>query len=174
MKKITALISASIIAIGLSACGNANDDKTAPKENTSDSSSQNKDTSNQHEEKASNKTTSQKDMKDKMDQLPYSEYEVEANYSGDKDYEAEIEHDDKTGDITSSLKDELNNINLQGEESFNKVYPGLEKLTIDGTTEKNDAISQVLNAFDLPKDYEKIEISLNTADGKKIEFEDHK
>lgn len=174
MRKVTALFAASIIAIGLSGCGNANDDKTTPKENTSGSSTQKKDSNDRPADHTSNKARSQQDMKDKMDQLSYSEYEVEAKYSGDKDYEAEIEHDDKTGDITSSLKDGLNNIKLQGKESFNKVYPGLEKLTIDGTTEKNDAISQVLKAFDLPEDYEKIEISLNTAEGKKIEFEDHK
>jgi len=173
MKKITALIAASLIAVGLSGCGSADDENTTENKNTADSTTESN-SNDKPKENTSAEANSQKEMKDKMDKLSYSEYEVEANYSGNKDYEAEIEHDDSTGDITSSLKDELNNIKLQGEESFNKVYPGLEKLDIDGTTEKNDAISQVLKAFDLPKDYEKIEISLNTADGKKIEFEDRK
>jgi len=167
MKKLTAILVASFIAFALTACG-SNTDTT--NKNT-DQQNQQKDGKFPSKEK---EAASQQDMKSRMDKLPYSEYELEIRYANDKKYEAEIEHDDDTGKLTSTLKDELHNTHLKGVSSFNKLYPGLKKLDIDGNTKTEDAISQALKAFNLPKDYQKVELTLENGNGKKLEFKDHK
>lgn len=110
------------------------------------------------------------DMKSKMDELDYDEFELEVDYGPDSEYEVEIEKDNNR--IESEVEDELNGEYLEGQDAFDNIYPKVKKLTIDQSTNKEEAIEQVLEAFDLNTDYTEIEIEITFKDGTKIEFED--
>ncbi|WJY26921.1 MULTISPECIES: YusW family protein [Sporosarcina] len=114
----------------------------------------------------------QDDMKEKMDQLAYDEFELEVDYGKDQEYEIEIEQDN--GVVEAKVEDELSNQNLNGQEAFDEIYPKLKELTITETTSKEDAIQQALDAFGLKDDYVKFDMEITMPDGKKLTFEDKK
>ncbi len=187
MKRFLYLLATLLLAGALTACGTSNNDDNTnadqAEENTADNNDQADNTDDQNgtddiEEDATNDETdgadasSNDDMKQKMDELDYTDFELEVDYGKNKEYEAEIEQDN--GQIEADLEDELNGVDENGVDAFNKIYPNVKKLTIDRNTSKEDAIDQVLDAFDLDPDYKKFEVEITLKDGPKIEFEDKK
>lgn len=114
------------------------------------------------------------DMKGKMADLGYREFELEVSYGKDKEYEAEIEQDKKNSTFEVKIEDELNGVEIEGQEAFKLLYPRLKKLGIKRKTPKRQAIRKALGAFGLPAGYKKIEIEIMFKDGSKLEFEDKK
>lgn len=180
MKRITLLVGMFIVAITLVACGDNNSDDADKDQDTGMANNENQDNNedenadddqaNNDDTNADNEDDDNDEMKQKMDDLDYSEIEVEIDYGKNKEYEAEIEQDN--GVIEADLEDEINGDDLNGKEAFDKIYPNVKKLTIDGDTDKADAIKQTLDAFDLDSDYQEFELELTLQDGEKIEFED--
>lgn len=109
-------------------------------------------------------------MKEKMGELPFIEFQVEVDYPDHTEYEAEIK-EKSTGLIKAELEDEINDQLIRGRQAFDEIYPIAEKLDINADSEQDEVIDQVLELFDLPKDYEEIEIKVILTDGKKIKFE---
>ncbi|GGP06845.1 YusW family protein [Oceanobacillus neutriphilus] len=169
-----------LVSLILAACNDTNGNETEADQDTNIANNNEQDNSTGEQEgNSSNADTSNgeadstnDEMKQKLDNLNYSEIEVEIDYGKDKEYEAEIEQDN--GIIEAELEDELNGENLTGKEAFDKIYPSVEKLTIQQDTDKNDAINQTLDALNLDSDYIKFELELTLQDGTKIEFEDKK
>src|SRR5699024_477721 len=114
---------------------------------------------------------SDNDMQAKMDELPYAEIDLEVDYGKNKEYEIEIEQDEGQP-IEAKMEDELNDVYSKGEEAFNELYPMVNALSIDKDTDKETAIQDVLDTFDLDDNYEKFEIEITFNDGSKIEYED--
>ncbi|KMY52969.1 hypothetical protein AC623_02340 [Bacillus sp. FJAT-27231] len=112
-------------------------------------------------------------MKGKMADLGYREFELEISYEGGKEYEAEIERNEK-GAIEVKIEDELNGVEIEGTEAFKLLYPRLKRMAIKRKTPKRQAIRKALQAFHLPANYKKIEIEIMFKDGSKLEFEDKK
>lgn len=125
--------------------------------------------------KGENEEDAQLSMQEKMENVEYKEFELEVDYGENNEYEAKIEQHENTGTIEAKLEDEVKeNIEVKGEEAFELIYPHVETLTINRESSKDEAIDQILNAFDLPADYEKIEIELTFQDGTKIEYKDRR
>ncbi|MBM7599736.1 hypothetical protein JOC34_002104 [Virgibacillus halotolerans] len=183
MKRILLLASMFIVAITLVACGDTNNnDDTSGDQDTGMENNEDQDNDadeNADDNQADNGDTAtdnaadnndNDDMKQKMDELDYTDFELEVDYGKNKEYEAEIEQDN--GKVEADLEDELNGDDVNGQEAFDKIYPNVKKLTIDQNTEKADAIQQTLDAFDLDSDYVKFEVEITFKDGTKVEFED--
>lgn len=175
---MTVFLSTAILTLTLVACGGNDGGNTASNEpndeNMTESNQENGDTNatdDEAEESDNNETTSN-DMKAKMDELDYSDFELEVDYDPDQEYEAKVEQ--KEGNVKADLEDEINGEELNGQEAFDKIYPLVKQLTISKDTEKEDAIAEVLEAFDLEDDYRKFELELTFSDGVKMEFEDRK
>lgn len=113
-------------------------------------------------------------MKGKMADLGYKEFELEVSYGKNKEYEAEIERSDNSNAFEVKIEDELNGLEISGEEAFKLLYPRLKQLDIKRKTPKRKAVRKALRAFSLPAGYEKFEIEITFKDGKKFEFEDRK
>lgn len=178
MKKVLLFISMMIVSLALVACG-GNDDANnesdvtgdegmvdETEQNMTDDNDATKDEESNNEE---TETTDSDDMKAKMDELEYTDFELEVDYGPDKEYEAEIEQ--KDGNVKADLEDEINGEDLNDQEAFDKIYPLVKQLTIDKDTEKDEAIAEVLDVFDLEDDYEKLELEITFSDGVKVEFE---
>jgi len=190
MKRLFLLMATLLLTVFLAACGTQNNDEGNNADQADEGTMNNEDQNNDNNKNDQNddenmddedNTTdnnnetdaaSDDDMKQKMDELDYTDFQLEVDYGKNKEYEAEIEQDNDR--IEADLEDEINGVDVNGEEAFNKIYPKVKKLTIDANTNKDDAIMEVLKAFDLDPDYNKFELELTFKDGKKVEFEDKK
>src|SRR5690625_1678206 len=193
MKKLYLLMAALLLTVALAACGTQNNDdgtnadqadegtvNNEDQNNGNNTDDQNDDENMDNEDNTTDNNNetdaaSDDDMKQKMDELDYIDFEVSVDYGKNKEYEAKIEKDDDDNNgIEEDVEDDLNNVNLNRQEAFNKIYPKVKKLTIDANTSKKDAIMEVLKAFELDPDYNEFELELKFKDGKKVEFEDRK
>lgn len=188
MKKTIYILIAAILSVGLVACSNNNNEandnannnagnesnENAANDNEKETTNDNTDKNNESadENNTTNDVTDEEEMKEKMSQLDYIDFELEVDYESDKEYEAEIEQNKEKGTIKADLEDEINGEDLKGIEAFNKIYPLVEQLTINQDTDKEDAIAEILDVFDLDDDYEKFEVEITFSDGTEIEFED--
>lgn len=185
MKKIMMFLGAISIALFMTACddNNANDDQSAAENDNGNINDQSdadqNDNSNADNDNAVNDnnnannedTDANDDMQKKMDELPYAEIELEVDYGKNNEYEAEIEQDEGRP-IEAEVEDEVNDVYLKGEEAFDELYPKVKALSIDKDTDKDDAIKDALETFDLDEDYEKFEIEITFNDGSELEYED--
>ncbi|GGJ93922.1 hypothetical protein GCM10007063_15560 [Lentibacillus kapialis] len=190
MKRIIAIGASLLLAVMLTACGqsdnqsNGNSDSSSETDNSQqEDMSQNgnddeKNTednntgSNDSAAKSTEKAKNQDDMKATLDKLDFNEIEVEVSYGKDKEYEAEIEHHEN-GAVEAEVEDELDGTTIDDDlKAFNNLYPKVSKLQLGKNIDKQDAIDQVLKAFDLQSDYEKFEVEITFKDGTKLSFED--
>ncbi|PWA09691.1 hypothetical protein DCC39_12675 [Pueribacillus theae] len=170
MKKYLIIFSITSLAILTTACGTPERNQTTEDPVQTGQGSNNEEVTNG----AANEAPNQEDMQNKIDELDYTDFELEVEYADHKEYEAEIEKSKHDQTIDAEIEDDINGVKKKGEEAFNELYPLVKKLTIDKQTSKEDAIKETLDVFDLSTDYKKIEIEITFNDGTKIEFEDRK
>lgn len=179
MKRLMLFFSLLMLSMVLAACGGDNNNDTPsgdrPDDDTTTEENQEAETDDQKGDQSQGdqeENVDSDDMKQKMDELDYTDFELEVDYGKDQEYEAEIEQENEG--IKADLEDEINGEDLNGQEAFDKIYPLVEQLTIDKETPKEDAIAEILDVFDLEDDYEKFEVEITFSDGVKVEFEDRK
>lgn len=126
--------------------------------------------SNQNRNEGSN---DQDYMSSQMNELDFKNIEIEISYEDDQEYEATIEQDHNRP-IKAEVEDELNNVYIVGREAFDDIYEKAKELSLSHDSSDEDAIEQVLNAFDLSEDYEKFEIEIKFNDGSELEIEHRK
>ena len=163
-----------LLTILLAACSNdsnnnvdqqTNNDNNIVNNETNDMND-NQNTSNLEE------ASSQDDMKEMVQALSFEEIEIEVEYDNNLVFEAEIDHH-QNGDIDAEIEDEINGIDIDDDiEAFNYLYPYMKQLDISQDSDRDDVINQVLDVFELDKDYKQIEIEVSFEDGVEIEFED--
>lgn len=110
-------------------------------------------------------------IKEKMEELGFSEIEIDVDYVDGSDFEVDIDKDGQ-GNYQAKLEDEINNKKLKGIEAFDALYPALQKLEITKDSSQDEVINQVISAFELNGDYKEIDVEIIFSDGTKIEFED--
>ncbi|MGY0694366.1 YusW family protein [Virgibacillus sp. FSP13] len=168
MKRFIHIILALSLFILLTACGSQQNDSNAPNDDSANSDAQ--DQNNNANNNDENKT----DMAEMMGELDYADFELEASYSNDKEYEVEIEREYNTEFADAKIEDSVNDVYKKGEEAFHDLYPKVKKLSITQDTKKAEIIDQILKAFDLPNDYTKFEVEITFKDKTKLEYEDRK
>src|SRR5699024_7707357 len=155
---------------------NSNETTNEGEENTESNSDadENSDSDNSSSDSDKEQAENQDDMKKMLEDLDFYEFELEVSYGSDKEFEIEIEHH-SNGDVEAEVEDELNDKNINDDlEAFNYIYPNAKKLNVSKDMDKQDAIDQVLKAFDLPDDYREIEIEFEFEEGRKVKFEDER
>lgn len=180
MRKFSFLIIIAIVGLVISSCGttnnqNADDNQGADFSNTDNGVENNeqliKDSPNNTENITSENNLSSDDMLTKMEQLDYVDFELAVEYDEDQEFEVSLELDDH-GEVEADIEDDLNGVNLYGQEAFATIYPLVEQLTITQDTAKDEAIKQVLAVFGLEENYREFELEITFNDGTKVEFED--
>ncbi|GGB47607.1 hypothetical protein F3157_02665 [Virgibacillus dakarensis] len=175
MKRFIQIIFTLSIALLLAACASQQNDNGGASDNDNAASNNQAQNSNPKQpDNTMNNNDSNTDMSEKMGQLDYTDIELEVGYGKNQEYEAEIEREHNSEFIDAKIEDSVNDVYEKGEEAFNDLYPKVKKLSITQDTKKDDAISQVLKAFDLPDDYTKFEVEITFKDNTKLEFEDRK
>lgn len=179
MRKVFFVFSVLLLSVALAACGGGGtndntdggtaDEGTANEESTNETEQDNGDDGQANNDDQNN-TAPADDMKEKMEELDYNDFELAVEYGADEEYEAELEL--KNDKVKAELEDEINNEHLSGQAAFDKIYPNVDKLTIDKNTDKEAAIAEVLDVFGLDDNYKEFELEITFSDGEKIEFED--
>lgn len=172
MKRIF-IVLFSVAFVGLiAACGNADQDSQ------NDGIVYEEEGVAQQEEQETTETADSVDsndqsyMKSKMEELNFYELEVEVSYGEDKEYEVELEQDDERP-VKAKLDDELNDQSSKGKEAFDVIYPKAERLSLSSDSPEQEVVDQVLQAFELPSGYTKLEIDIKFKDGKELELKDN-
>ena len=174
----------SVMALSLAACGTdttndtvkENSGTTPPVEQpveptTEDTNKNSTDEGNTDAVQQPDSTTD--NMKAEMDKLSFKEIQIEVLYSGDKEYEADIEQDENEP-IEAKVEDEVNGVYLKNQEAFDDLYPKVKQLDLTKDSTKQEAIDQVLKVFGLDANYEKIEVEIKFNDGSKLDVEERK
>ena len=190
MKRLMMLSSILLVFVFAAACSNGNNSDLTEPSNTNDTTNVKNETDNNNEVTNNNGETdtennnssdsdketaeNQDDMKEMMKALDFYEFELDVSYADDKEFEIDIEHH-SNGDVEAEVEDELNDKHINDDlEAFNYIYPNAKKLNVSEDMDKQDAIDQVLKAFDLPDDYREIEIEFEFEEGRKVKFEDER
>ncbi|EMA6344068.1 YusW family protein [Bacillus cytotoxicus] len=115
-------------------------------------------------EEAKNETSA--DLK-----LNFNEFDLDVDYQDTKkDYEADYKHKSADQKMEAKIEDHKANVNLTSDEAIAKLSPLLKKLTFDKNTPDQEVIDQVVDVFQLDKDYQKFELEVVFSDGTKKEY----
>jgi len=175
MRRLLLFLSMMFLSLTLVACA-GNTDRNDQTDDVDQNANETEQGTTTEEEQTGDDNTdgavNSDDMRQKMDELDYNEFELEVEYDNNEEYEAEIEQ--KEGMIKAELEDEINGEDLKDEEAFDKIYPFVKQLTIEKDTDKEDVIAEVLDVFNLDDNYKKFELEITFSDGVEMEFEDRK
>lgn len=87
-------------------------------------------------------------MIEQIDKLPFQKCELDVSNKDNFVVKVELGRN-PWENIDVEYRDDKKNINARGKEAFNLLYSKLKKLTIDQTKSQEEAISQVLQTFEL-------------------------
>jgi hypothetical protein len=114
--------------------------------------------------------TGQADMRKKMQELDYTEFELEVEYDNGEEYEAQLELK-PDGSVVADYEDDMNGIRKQGIQAFNDIYPLVKELELTPSSSQEEEIRKLLSTFSLPDNYTDFSLELRFSDGTKHEFE---
>lgn len=106
-------------------------------------------------------------------EMRFYEFDLDVDYDSGRDYELEFDGD-RDLKMEASIEDELNDKHLNDEEAINEIVPILEKLTFTKDTKQEDVIKEILQAFQLPENYQKFDLEVEFSDHSKTDFRDSK
>ncbi|MGF9966233.1 YusW family protein [Bacillus rhizoplanae] len=103
--------------------------------------------------------------------LSFNEFDLKANYQDTKkDYEADFKQKKATDKPEVKVDDSKTNEKLAGDEAMNKLAPLLQQLKFDKDTKDQDVVDQIVDVFQLDKDYQKFDLKVVFTDGTKKEY----
>lgn len=103
--------------------------------------------------------------------LNFNEFTLKTDYQDTKkDYEADYKNKGANKKMDAKIEDHKANVKLTGDEAIPKLSPLLQKLTFDKNTPDQEVIDQVVNVFQLDKDYQKFDLEVVFSDGTKKEY----
>lgn len=108
-------------------------------------------------------------MKKLLDDTYFKEVEVEVDYADDKEYMFEIDEDNNN--IKAKVEDRFTDVKLHGLEAFDFIFERMEQMNVTPLTDNEKVTEKILSAFNLPKDYDEIEVEIVFRDGSKLDYE---
>lgn len=167
-----------ILFVGLIGCQSERDLGTNPAE-TDDSFIKNEDNQTIDDSTSSNSKDSltndpiikdeQAYMLNKLQESQFAEIEIEVEYADGREYEAEIEWEHNQ--IKAEIENELQDVYINGVEAFDLIYDVMNVSSIHPTAQHDVIIEQIIEGFNLPANYEEIEVEITFHDQSKLEFE---
>ncbi|WP_026688523.1 YusW family protein [Alteribacter aurantiacus] len=174
MKKFALSLTTIALAIGLVACGTA-DDNMDDNGTTGDNGSDDMDDDLGEDDELDND-----DMDDEAgdngsddwyEDLAFYDFELEVEYS-DGSYEAEYEYND--GYPEAEIEDTRADVNIEmsGQEALDEMEGPLTSLDISSDMSDDEIRDAVMDAFSLDEGYEEFEVEIDFFDEDDVEVED--
>ncbi|GIN59111.1 hypothetical protein J8TS2_34300 [Lederbergia ruris] len=181
MKKWFVSIIGTGLLLGLAACSDDPSVDNHPKEQVVPSDNQDReqtpdtiqveDSGNKsHEGQVQN----DQDAAEMMQDLNFTEFELEVNYGPNEEIDYEYKQKSNDGDYKAEMKDTVKNVIYKGMEAFTALHTQLKDLELNANMDKEAAIQEILDRFDLDADYSKFELEVTFKDGSKLDIEDRK
>ncbi|MBO1581732.1 YusW family protein [Bacillus sp. XF8] len=103
--------------------------------------------------------------------LNFNEFSLDTDYQDTKkDYEADYKNKANEKQMEAKIEDHKTDAKLTGDEAVTKLGPLLQKLKFDKDTPDQEVIDQVVDVFQLDKDYQKFDLEVVFSDGTKKEY----
>ncbi|MEY8350410.1 YusW family protein [Bacillus cereus] len=103
--------------------------------------------------------------------LNFNEFSLDTDYQDTKkDYEADYKNKAADKKMEAKIEDHKTDVKFTGDEAITKLSPLLQKLKFDKDTPDQEVIDQVVDVFQLDKDYQKFDLEVVFSDGTKKEY----
>lgn len=99
-------------------------------------------------------------------------FDLDVDYSGTDSYEVEYEND--LDGLKARIEDEINNQRLNGDEAFEQLRPIFEQFNFDQSTAEEEVMAEVLESFNLNKNFAKLELEVEYSDGIEKKYHSNK
>lgn len=113
------------------------------------------------------------EITEKIDELPFNKFELDVDYDDKFDVEVELERN-PSGNIDVEYRDERKGVDERGGEAFHLLYDKLKNLDIDQNLTDDEVIANVLQTFELNRDYTELDLVIVFNDGTRREYIDEK
>ena len=98
----------------------------------------------------------------------FTHFSLDVDYAGTQEFDVEYENE-QTG-VEASYEDDVNNEKLYGNDAYARLESVFQSFKFDKNTTEDEVIKEVLNAFNLPEDYQKLDLEVRFADGTEKEY----
>ena len=81
-----------------------------------------------------------------------------------------MDYENEQSGVEASYEDNVNNEQFYGNDAYDRLESVFQSFKFDKNTSDDEVISEVLNAFNLPEDYQKFDLEVRFADGTEKEY----
>lgn len=164
----------------LAACGNDNNDEVtdtpenAPTEGTTDNNGNtdngttNNDTNGEGATNNGSTTGNNTVTNANNDSFDFTHFSLDVDYSEAQDFD--VDYENEQSGVEASYEDNVNNEQFYGNDAYDRLESVFQSFKFDKNTSDDEVISEVLNAFNLPEDYQKFDLEVRFADGTEKEY----
>lgn len=184
MKKFMVLITITTLAFLIAACGTTEEDTNPPADNnagetennaTNDQDNASNDQNNGNTDSGSatdNNATNNSDnvTTDTESDYAFTSFDLEADFEGTEDI-VEVEYEQDTNETEASYRNETQGIQLRGDEAMQELDSIFSTFDFDENTPKEEVLSTVLEAFNIPTDAQNVELDIEYAGGTEVEYQ---
>ena len=169
----------------LAACGNDNNDEVttkpenAPTEGTTNNNGTTEDNNNNGN--MANDGNTNNDMNGEgatttnnavtnanNNAFDFTHFSLDVDYAGAQDFD--VEYENEQSGVEASYEDNVNNNRYYGNDAYDRMESVFQSFKFNKDTSEDEVIKEVLNAFNLPGDYQKFDLEIRFADGTEKEY----
>lgn len=173
MKKFGVFTATVMMAVGVAACGTAEDNGMNDNiiVNEGGNETENADMNSEENTTENNQINADDSDSPWYENLTFYEFDLNVEYA-DGDYEVEYEYHD--GNPKAEIEDtrDRGNIDIKGQEALDELENILPELDLTSESTDEEVFTAVINAFDLNDDYDELEVEIDFFDNSKLEAED--
>ena len=159
----------------LAACGNNNDEVTntpenAPTEGTTNNNAttDNNGTTNNDMNGEGATTTNNTVTNANNNAFDFTHFSLDVEYANAQEFD--VEYENEQSGVEASYEDNVNNNRYYGNDAYDRMDPVFKTFKFNKDTSEDEVIKEVLNAFNLPADYQKFDLEVRFADGTEKEY----
>ena len=163
----------------LAACGNDNNDEVtdtpenAPTEGTTNNNGTTGDNNNNgttnNDMNGEGATTNNNAVTNANNNaFDFTHFSLDVDYGGARDFD--VEYENEQSGVEASYEDNVNNEQLHGNDAYDRMESVFQSFKFNKDTSEDEVIKEVLNAFNLPEDYQKFDLEIRFADGTEKEY----
>ena len=163
----------------LAACGNDNNDEVtntpenAPTEGTTNNNgttdnNNNNGTTNNDMNGEGATTTNNAVTNANNNAFDFTHFSLDVDYGGAQEFD--VEYENEQSGVEASYEDDVNNNRYYGNDAYDRMESVFQSFKFNKDTSEDEVIKEVLNAFNLPEDYQKFDLEVRFADGTEKEY----
>ena len=163
----------------LAACGNDNNDEVtdtpenAPTEGTTNNNgttgnNNNNGTTNNDMNGEGTATNNNAVTNANNSAFDFTHFSLDVDYANAQDFD--VEYENEQSGVEASYEDNINNEQFYGNDAYDRMESVFQSFKFNKDTSEDEVIKEVLNAFNLPEDYQKFDLEVRFADGTEKEY----